>query len=161
MISEEEVINIMEKHGIKSFQKEYFVVKNMNTRKNELCYETYLVFSDNEKLSKQEHAQSQYILGMMYQKGQAVQENQQLAFQYFKKSADKGNSDAQLMLGFLYYDGEGVEQDYEIAFEIIEKFAKKGDEIAQNKLATMYLDGVSVEQDYELAIEQNRKKNIN
>lgn len=64
----------------------------------------------------QNHPYAQYMLGMMYFKGQGVEQDSVEAAKWFQKAAEQGVSQAQFKLGELYATGNGVTQDYESAY---------------------------------------------
>lgn len=64
----------------------------------------------------QNHPYAQYMLGMMYYKGQGVPQDAVEAAKWFTKAAAQGVSQAQYRLGTLYATGDGVTQDYETAY---------------------------------------------
>ena len=48
----------------------------------------------------------------MYQSGQGVNQNNELAFEWYEKAANQGNIFAQSNLGWMYEVGEGTKKDY-------------------------------------------------
>ena len=89
------------------------------------------------------HAQSQYNLGEMYEKGKVAQsftENERWkeALEWYTQAAEQGHAGAQSKLGFMYYLGNGVDKDLKKAMELFRKAAKQGIVYAQNNLALMY-----------------------
>lgn len=62
------------------------------------------------------HGYAEYYLGIMYLKGQGVQQNYTKASEWFKKAAKQGIPQAQYRLGNLYANGQGVPRDYERAY---------------------------------------------
>jgi len=59
---------------------------------------------------------SQYYLGVMYMKGQGVEQNYEEAGKWLREAAEKGLAHAQYKLADLYTQGQGVPQDYEYAY---------------------------------------------
>jgi len=59
---------------------------------------------------------SQYYLGVMYMKGQGVEQNYEEASKWLREAAEKGLAHAQYKLADLYTQGQGVPQDYEYAY---------------------------------------------
>ncbi|MBT5109921.1 MAG: sel1 repeat family protein [Rhodospirillaceae bacterium] len=57
-------------------------------------------------------AESQYYLGLMYSKGQAVPQDAIMAVSWYQKAADQGHPLAQNNLGFMYGQGSGVKKDF-------------------------------------------------
>ncbi len=63
-------------------------------------------------LAEQGNANSQFFLGVMYDKGQGVRQDLREAARWFRKAAEQGVAEAQFFLGFIYGKGLGVPQDY-------------------------------------------------
>ncbi len=99
-------------------------------------------------LAEQGDAGVQFILGVMYQKGQGVPQDYAEAMKWFLKAAEQGDAGAQFNLGFMYAKGQGVPQDYAEAIKWYQKAAEQGDASAQNNLGVMYKYGWGVPQDY-------------
>ena len=96
-------------------------------------------------------ARCQYLLGWLYEQGQAVPQNYATAAQWFQKAADQGDFRAQYHLGKLYFDGNGVPQNLSKAAEWYQKSADNGYAKAQVELAIMYDNGNGVPQNYDKA----------
>ena len=90
------------------------------------------------------HKKAQYRLGRCYDKGNGVEENDNLAFQWYQKSALQDYAKAQYQLGKCYKNGEGVEKDRKIAAEWFLKAAKQDNANAQLALAKAYMKGKGV-----------------
>ncbi len=60
------------------------------------------------RLAEQGHAKTQYNLGVLYQKGQGVPQDDAEALQWYRKAAEQGNARAQRRLGFMYGRGRGA-----------------------------------------------------
>eukprot|EP00729_Bicosta_minor_P017680 gene17680-biopygen17232 len=110
---------------------------------------------DFKRMWKLEHDRSpgqhtpaaQSKLGVMYAKGEGVEQDRIKAAKWFRKSAEAGNAVAQFNLGILYHTGHGVEQDDVEAAKWIRKVAEAGHAIAQFNLGNIYSNGEGVEQD--------------
>ncbi len=63
-----------------------------------------------------DHGYAQYWMGMMYMKGQGVEQDYKLAGEWFRKASEKSIPQAQHKLGNLYFKGRGVPKDYEYAY---------------------------------------------
>jgi len=57
-------------------------------------------------------AEDQYALGVMYDYGIGVPQDEAEAVRWYRLAADQGYADAQYFLGFMYGTGQGVPQDY-------------------------------------------------
>lgn len=98
-----------------------------------------------------ESADSNNMLGLLYESGKGVEINYHKAFTYYEKAAKKGNSFAQGNIGRLYIYGYGVEQNYYLAKEWLVKAAEQGDYSAMCSLGAIYLHGWCGEVDFEKA----------
>jgi hypothetical protein len=107
--------------------------------------------------AKQGSANAQYLLGVMYKKGEGVRQDFVEAAIWERKAAEKGNVDAQLILGSMYYFGMGVKEDYAEAAIWYGKAAEQGNAKAQLELAERYFYGEGVRQDYSAALMWYRK----
>ncbi len=56
--------------------------------------------------------QPQYNLGLMYDNGLGVPQDNAAAVSWYRNAADQGNAGAQNNLGVMYGNGQGVLQDY-------------------------------------------------
>ena len=63
-------------------------------------------------LAEQGDAQAQYNLGIMYDNGQGVPQDDAEAVKWYRKAAEQGIAKAQYNLGVMYANGRGVPQDY-------------------------------------------------
>jgi TPR repeat protein len=110
-----------------------------------------------QKSAEQGYAEAQFNLGLMYQNGFGVIQDDNEAVKWFRKSAEQGNADAQCYLGFMYERGLGITQDYNEAVKWYRKSAEQGNAQAQYNLGIMYEDGNGVTQDYSEAVKWYRK----
>ena len=60
-----------------------------------------------------------------------------IAFEWFRKSAEQGNAGAQYELGLMYRKGLFVPKDEKIAFKWFRKSAEQGNASAQKALKTV------------------------
>ncbi|GAB9468670.1 Sel-1 1 protein [Globisporangium polare] len=82
-----------------------------------------------------------------------VQQDQQLAAQYFERAADAGDAHAQANFGLMLANGVGVPQNNASAFSYFEAAAKQGNAFAYYGLGAMYLVGSApVEKNESLAV---------
>ena len=64
-----------------------------------------------EPLTEQGHAPTEYLLGVMYIKGQGVPQDYKTAVKWYTRAAEQGDASAQNNLGLMYANGRGVKQD--------------------------------------------------
>jgi TPR repeat protein len=67
-------------------------------------------------LAKQGNALAQTSLGVMYNNGQGVPQDDQEAEKWYRLAAEQGNAVAQSYLGWMYSNGQGVPQDNILAY---------------------------------------------
>ena len=68
-----------------------------------------------EPLAEQGNVPLQFILGLMYRKGQGVPQDPKSAVRWYKLAAEQGFANAQFDLGVMYSKGQGVPQNYKTA----------------------------------------------
>ena len=88
-------------------------------------------------LAEQGNAAAQFNLGLMYEKGDGVAQDDQEAAKWYHKSAVKGYADAQLNLGTMYDEGRGVPEDNQKAAQWYRAAARNGFDAADTNLETM------------------------
>ena len=93
------------------------------------------------------HKKAQYRLGLCYDKGKGVAENDETAVKWYTKSAAQDYAKAQYQLGKCYKDGEGVEKNRQKAVQLFTKAAKQENADAQYQLGKAYLKGKGITAD--------------
>ena len=97
-------------------------------------------------------------LGILYAWGHGVEKNDDEAFRWFQKAAERGNAEAQCNLANTYLRGEGnVAQNYPEAFKWYKKAAEQGFALGEFELANMYMSGQGAPQDFIEAAKWYRK----
>ena len=76
--------------------------------------------------AEQGNAESQYHLGVMYQRGDGVFRDYNEAVKWYRKSAEQGLPQAQYNLGLMYEKGESVFHDVELAHMWFSLASSKG-----------------------------------
>ena len=99
-------------------------------------------------LAEQGNALAQYSLGLMYDNGWGVPQDDKTAVKWYRLAAEQGIARAQSNLGLMYMQGKGVSKDYKTAVQWYRLAAEQGDAVAQNNLGFMYGNGRGVPQDY-------------
>ncbi|WP_051908363.1 tetratricopeptide repeat protein [Candidatus Odyssella acanthamoebae] len=107
--------------------------------------------------AEQGHAEAQFNLGVMYEDGQGVTQDDAEAVKWYRKAADQGDADAQNNLGVCYYNGRGVPQDDTEAVKWVRLAADQGHVKAQNNLGVCYQSGQGVTKDNTEAVKWYRK----
>jgi hypothetical protein len=108
-------------------------------------------------LAEQGDARAQGNLGVLYENGQGVPQDDIEAAKWYRKAANQGDASAQYKLGGLYWRGKGVPRDGELAFAWYLKAAEQGYADAQNTVGVMYLTGRGIAQNDATAIEWFKK----
>lgn len=92
------------------------------------------------------HHEAQYRVGLYYERGIAVSENAQQAFQWYLK-ASESSANAQFSLGICYSKGIGVEKSDQQALFWLETAGKNGCDLALSSLGYFFEVGVCCERD--------------
>lgn len=90
-------------------------------------------------------------LGLMYDRGEFVDQDFDQAFEWYLKAAEAGLPAAQSNVGSMYNAGDGVGQDYAEAVRWFREAADNGYGYAMYSLGDMYLGGNGVAKDAEEA----------
>ena len=112
--------------------------------------------------AEQGDALAQTKLGMMYDYGEGVRQDQKEAVKWYRKATEQGSDAnegayAATLLGLIYATGKGgVLQDYKEAVKWYRKAAEQGVSLAQVKLGILYATGQGVPQDQKEALKLYR-----
>ena len=93
-------------------------------------------------------ATAQFNLGLMYETGEGVPQNDTEAVRWYRMAAEQGFADAQFKLGLMYETGEGVPQNDTEAVRWYRMAAEQGNVTAQFNLGVMYAAGEGIPKDY-------------
>ena len=88
-------------------------------------------------LAEQGDVRAQSNLGLMYDLGKGVPEDDAKALYWYRKAAEQGNAPAQHNLGVKYYLGEGVLEDYVQAYAWMSIAATQGNANAKKGKGTL------------------------
>lgn len=95
-----------------------------------------------ERSAKNENADAQLILGIMYLKGEGIEKNAKKAYQWFEKSFMNGNKKAEFQLGFCYQYGVHVEKNLSEALRHYKEYTRMhSDGHAYNCMGDLYREG--------------------
>jgi TPR repeat protein len=100
-----------------------------------------------EPLAENGDAASQYNLGMLYARGDGVDEDLAEAARWFRRAAERGQVDAQARLGGMYARGLGVEKDRVEAARWLRAAAEQHHTISQYELGVLHANGDGVPRD--------------
>jgi TPR repeat protein len=107
--------------------------------------------------AEQGNAKAQYKVGLMYDKGRGVPENDAEAVKWWRKAAEQGDADAQHNLGVMHNEGTGVPKNDVEAVKWFRKAAEQGYKWSQYNLGIMYRNGWGVPQNDAEAVKWYRK----
>jgi hypothetical protein len=108
-------------------------------------------------LGDQGNAEAQFNLGILYELGRGVPQDDEVAANWYRRAADQGHITAQFYLGIMYANGHSVLRDYAVAVKWTRRAADQGYAPAQAYLGLMYYVGYRVPQDYAVAASWYRK----
>lgn len=89
-------------------------------------------------LAQSGHADGQFFLAMLFDKGKGVPKDKLAALQWYQRAAEQGHVNAQYFLGLKYRRGDGVRRDLPQAQLWYRKAAEQGDSSAQYAVAQNY-----------------------
>ena len=100
-------------------------------------------------------AETYLFLGKLYAEGKGVAQNDDVAFHWYEKAAEKEVTEAHYLLAHCYEYGIGVEINISSASNCYETAAELGvsDADAEYRLAKYYLYGDGVEKDYSIGMD--------
>ncbi|HEX3879648.1 MAG TPA: metallophosphoesterase, partial [Bryobacteraceae bacterium] len=110
-----------------------------------------------QPLAEQGEPNSQYNMGLLYARGQGVQQDYAKAIEWYRKAGEQDVPAAEYNLGVMYANGQGVKADPQEAQKWFLKAAQKGVSEAVNGLATVYSEGEGAFQNYSEAEKWYRK----
>jgi TPR repeat protein len=91
-------------------------------------------------------------LGLMYDRGEHVEQSYEKAFEHFERAAEAGLPVGMSNLADMYYYGDGVATDLEQAVRWYTRAADAGYAYAMTALGNLYLAGEGVAEDAEEAV---------
>ncbi|MDH6306367.1 TPR repeat protein [Parabacteroides sp. PF5-5] len=97
--------------------------------------------------AEQGDAKAQYELGKRYYDGIGISHNSDLAFEWYRKSAEQNFADAQSMIGVYYCQKE----EYDEAIKWFEKSIIQGSSEGLCNMGLMYYSGIGVQKDIQKA----------
>lgn len=104
--------------------------------------------------------EAQYDVGYRYEKGRGVEEDQEVALEWYRKAAEQGLDKAQYKLGIFYMEGLGVDQNPSKGKVWLQKAADQGYPPAQYQLGKFYASA-NGNDDYDLALDWLHKARDN
>ena len=99
-------------------------------------------------LAEQGDVAAQYNLGMMYARGDGVDEDLATAAEWFERAAEQGHPEAQARIGAMYVRGLGVEQDSATGVDWLQRAAEQHHVQSQFDLGVLYANGDGVQNFY-------------
>ena len=105
-------------------------------------------------LAEQGNAKAQFNLGVIYDSGRGVPEDDRRAVFWYSEAAKRGDANAQNNLGVMYANGRGVPKNDRQAMFWFHEAAERGNENAKNNLGFMYSKYRGVPEDDREAVSQ-------
>ena len=102
------------------FQQFQQGVESYNKRDYQTAFKLWL------PLAEQGNALVQFNLGLMYQLGQGIKQDNAEAVKWYRKSAEQDHAKAQFNLGVMYNKGKGVKRNPSKAKEWFRKACENG-----------------------------------
>ncbi len=107
-------------------------------------------------LAKQGQAAAQNSLGIMYERGYGVEQDNYQAFEWYQKAAEQNFPEAQVNLGLLYLANRSSEDHSKVKMWF-EKAAVEGHELGEYYLGLLYLQGEGIPRDVKKALSWLKK----
>jgi len=101
-------------------------------------------FQTLDKLARDANPLAQQVLGVMYENGQGVKQNNQQALYWFRQAAAQNNASAQYLLGSMIERGIGTEKNQTEANRWFRRSAENGNPIAQYRIGLIEKQGTNV-----------------
>lgn len=98
-------------------------------------------------VAEQGHPIAQFLVGLMYHRGQGVPQNHAEAVKWLRKAAEQNLAPAQAELGLIYQLGEGVSRNEREAVNWLRKAAEQNNVGGQIGLGMAYATGKGTEKD--------------
>ena len=103
------------------------------------------------------NALAQNYMGILYDNGHGMPQDDAQAVAWYQKAADQGDPRAEINVGEAYETGRGVPRDMRQAVKWFRKAADQGHPPAELKVGSLYAAGRGVPQDYGLAAQWFRR----
>jgi uncharacterized protein len=100
------------------------------------------------KASAQQYAPAEFQMGLLYDFGFGVGQDDATALFWYRRAAEHGSAAGQRTVGDFYRTGRGVAADLAEAARWYQRGADGDDIRAQYQLGEMYLDGAGLTRDY-------------
>lgn len=128
--------------------------KTIADNKSEILNEEYCseLFHKLQICARYGDKRCQNMLGIWYKNGIGTKKNYNLAFEWFKKSAEQCLPPAICNLGHCYFTGNGIEKNVTKAVELYTVAINLGYYPIYSKMARCYMEGIGVEKNVGKAI---------
>lgn len=105
----------------------FFFISSIFAREQQSFWDTYTSALRGD-------AEAQFLVGVLYENGSGVEQNDTKAAEWFEKSAKQGHMDAQYNIGLMYASGRGVKEDMSVAAQWLQLASDQGDQEAEKVL---------------------------
>ncbi len=109
------------------------------------------------KSAVNDNVTSQFALGNIYEDGEYVDQDHEMAIYWYERAAKLGYQFAQYALAYMYYEGIGTKQNYRKAKKYFTLAAKQGNANAYHALGIMYEYGQGIIINYEEALKNYKE----
>lgn len=126
------------------------VIKKQVLSSKEYKTDSKALFNALEKESSGGNALAKRLLAEMYNEGELVERNYDMAFALYKESAESGDAWGQYNIAKKYIEGLGVKQDFSEGFRWMKKAAEQNVSQAQFDLSGLYYKGDGIAADKQM-----------
>lgn len=95
-------------------------------------------YPEMEEAARNGNAMAQFNMGVLFDEGEEVAENDEVAVSWYKMAAEQDFAPAIMSLGEMYQKGYGVEKDFDKAMSLYQEAAVMGNVEAQLTLGIIY-----------------------
>ena len=136
------------KEPLSMYGYSFWCTENGSEEQKRICSQ---IFVDIKETAESGDLFAQGAIGWMYDNGNGVVQDKNIAVKWMMKAAEQCYPYAQNYLGWMYGAGNGVDKDNIRAVEWYRKAAEHGFAAAQYNLGVMYQNGNGVDKDFGMA----------
>ncbi len=108
------------------------------------CEQPFMDPAECRESAKSGNAEARYRMGLLYERGDGVDQSDSDASVWYGMAAEQGHAKAQYRIGLMYEEGRGVVESIPKAMKWYTEAAGQGYAEAQFKLGSMYENGIGV-----------------
>jgi len=157
---EEKSLYWLEKSAQRNHVAAQFKIGNMSLgRSGEQEFDLEMAFNWSLLAANAGHVGAQLDVGLMYEAGRGIPQDDANAVFWLKEAAESGNPTAQWLLAGMYEYGRGVIPDFDVATDWYEKAADQGDQRAIKDLERIDDQGYLYDDDMATSWNRESAKN--